>query len=140
MRPRARRWLLLAAVVILLPAACRQSRSPDQTADLRIELVAPLFSPAVGPDALRVQLLDSAGKPVDNAQLRARADMIHAGMVPIFAEAQSTAGGLYSLPLEWTMSGDWIVTIDAELPDGRRVGRQFNVTVTGDKIHCTVNE
>jgi nitrogen fixation protein FixH len=132
--------LLLLAAVILLSAACRQSRSPDQPAELRIELVAPLFAPAVGPDALRVQLLDRAGEPVDNAQLRARADMTHAGMAPIFAEAQSTADGLYRLPLEWTMNGDWIVTVDAELPDGRSASRQFNVTVTGDRIHCNENE
>ncbi len=132
------RLLLLLAAVMFVGACQRQSRQPS-TGDIRIELDTPLFSPAVGPTHLRVRLLDRAGNPVDNAVVHARGDMTHAGMVPVFTEATGAQDGRYMLPVEWTMSGDWIVTVDAELPDGRSASRQFELTVTGDDIYCTVD-
>jgi hypothetical protein len=131
--------LLLLAAVVTLAGGCRQSRQAP-VGDVVIELATPLFSPAVGPNEIRLRLVDSAGNPLDNALLHARADMAHAGMVPVFAEGHSAGEGVYRLPLEWTMAGDWIVTVDAELPDGRRANRQFPITVTGDNIYCTVDD
>lgn len=131
--------LLFLLATALLLGGCRRGGSSANTSDVRIDLVKPLFSPAVGPNMLRVQVLDRADNPVEDAIIQARADMTHAGMVPIFAEADAAQDGVYTLPLEWTMSGEWIVTIEAKLPDGRTASEQFDLTVTGDEIYCTVD-
>ena len=42
-----------------------------------------------------------------------------------------TAGqnGLYSVPFEWTMGGDWVVQVTAKLKDGGTATQQFKFTV-----------
>ncbi len=57
--------------------------------------------------------------------------MTHAGMQPVLADAGSGADGVYPADFEWTMSGDWVVTVTAALPDGRTALRRFDLTVTG---------
>ena len=75
-----------------------------------------------------IQLADIAGKPIEGATVDVRGDMSHAGMQPVMAVATG-AGGNYSADFEWTMAGDWIVTVTAALPDGRTATRQFDLTV-----------
>jgi hypothetical protein len=57
--------------------------------------------------------------------------MTHAGMAPVFGTAQGGADGRYTVPFQWTMDGDWLLTIAVVLPDGRKASRQFPVTVGG---------
>lgn len=135
--------VILAVTLLIalgLTAGCRQSRQDAPPAEVRIEWVQPLFPPGAGPDQLWVRLLDRDGHSLENGFVRARGDMTHAGMVPAFGEASVAVDGVYRLPFEWSMAGDWIVTIEAELPDGRRASRQFDVTVTGDNIHCIIDD
>ncbi len=37
--------------------------------------------------------------------------------------------GVYRTDLEWTMAGDWIVTVTATLADGQTVEQQFDLSV-----------
>jgi len=37
----------------------------------------------------------------------------------------------YAIPFEWTMGGDWVVTVDVTLADGRTASRQFDLSITG---------
>jgi hypothetical protein len=37
--------------------------------------------------------------------------------------------GEYRAAFEWTMAGDWIVTVTATLPDGHVATRQFPITI-----------
>ena len=55
--------------------------------------------------------------------------MTHAGMVPVFAQTTGGKNGRYVVPFEWTMGGDWTVTVDVSLEDGRTISREFPVTV-----------
>jgi hypothetical protein len=48
-------------------------------------------------------------------------------MRPVFAEAQEPEPGRYRTELEFTMAGDWVVLVRLDLPDGRRIERQFDV-------------
>jgi hypothetical protein len=55
--------------------------------------------------------------------------MSHAGMTPVIVERANGEAGTYAVPFEWTMAGDWIVTISATLPDGRSLVRTLPVRV-----------
>ena len=73
---------------------------------------------------------DASGAPVEGATVSLKGDMSHAGMQPVLAEASGGAGGIYQSPWVWTMSGDWIVTITAVLPDGRTLVRRVDLAVS----------
>ena len=55
--------------------------------------------------------------------------MSHAGMMPVFAEAQEIGNGSYRATLELSMAGDWIVLVHVTLADGRKVEQQFEIRV-----------
>src|SRR5690606_15160175 len=104
----------------------------DQAADVKMDLSVQPDPPGVGPADLVVSLADAQGQPIEDARLAVKGDMSHAGMVPVLAEIEGGAMGRYTVPFEWTMSGDWIVTVSAALPDGRTATRQFHLNVAGD--------
>ncbi len=134
-------WLLLLAAALMSSAACqRVSRQATADSGLQIDLIAPLFAPTSGPAVVHVEVRDEAGNPVQDAAVRVRGDMSHAGMTPVLGEAMRVRDGVYDIPIEWTMGGDWVLTVDAELPDGRRATDRFNVgvEVDGGQYRCTV--
>lgn len=135
-------WLLLMVGLIAagLLAGCRHSAdtSPDDT--IRIEVVKPVFPPPRGSGHLTFRLSDENDEPIDTATLQIRGDMSHAGMTPLLVTAEGGQSGVYRVPIEWTMSGDWIVTVEATLSDGRRAARSFDFTVTGQEAICTDEE
>jgi hypothetical protein len=57
--------------------------------------------------------------------------MSHAGMTPVFAEAQDTGDGSYRAMMDLSMAGDWIVIVRAALPDGRKLEHQFEINGVG---------
>ncbi len=83
---------------------------------------------------LLITLKDSNGNPINDATLRIRGDMIHAGMTPVLVE-DVTGGqnGIYTIPFTWTMGGDWIVTVEGILADGRSVSHRFNLSITSTR-------
>ena len=114
----------------ILPACGRiQTDQSFQTADIRIDLAVEPDQPAVGPADLIVILTDASGQPIENASLEIEGNMTHAGMTPVLAQVRNGANGRYQVPFEWTMGGDWIVTVKATLADGRTISRQFPVLV-----------
>ena len=73
--------------------------------------------------------MDEAGKGISGAAVRVEANMNHAGMTPVFADATGGDGGAYRAGFEWTMAGDWFVMVKATLPNGTAVTQQFDVVV-----------
>ena len=53
--------------------------------------------------------------------------MSHAGMAPVFADANEFEPGRYRTTMELSMAGDWNVSVRVTLPDGRRFDRQFEI-------------
>lgn len=116
--------------MVLLSAAlagCRQSsggvpinssNSDEPAAQLIIEDDT-TGSPIIGPHRIIITLLDDDGTPIEDAAVSIRADMNHAGMLPVEAEADHQGDGVYSAAFDWTMAGDWIITVTARLADGR---------------------
>jgi hypothetical protein len=84
-------------------------------------------SPTVGPATLSVTVRDAAGTPVKDATIRLEGHMSHAGMTPVFANATERTPGVYDLAFAFTMPGDWVLLVNAALPDGTRVERRIDV-------------
>lgn len=115
----------------ILPACGRiqQDRLQKDNGTVVIEMETRPSPPRPGPGALIFSVTDGQGRPLDNVTLNVEGNMTHAGMVPVFAQGVGGEDGLYEVPFEWTMGGDWIVTVKATLADGGLVTRQFNVSV-----------
>lgn len=126
--------MALAALLALaaLTGCSRASRqvAADQAPDVALVLSFQPNPPVVGRGQVTVEAADAAGRPVEGAAVNLRGDMSHAGMRPVLAEATAEPGGLYVAPFEWTMGGDWILTVTAALPDGRQAVRRFEVSVS----------
>jgi hypothetical protein len=122
---------VLLLLVVFFVAGCGriQSQRQPSLAAVQIDLIMEPAQPLVGPTQVVVTLADPTGRPISNARLEVEGNMTHAGMTPVFAQAVAGQNGRYILPFEWTMGGDWVVTVKATLPDGQIVIRQFPVTV-----------
>jgi hypothetical protein len=123
-------------LIPLIGVGCARSSHQDRS-DIHLELAAPLFPPPVGKGIISVRAVDNNGAPIDNAHLAFKADMSHAGMVPVVAETDESRAGVYSVPFEWTMAGDWILTVDMELADGSIATEEFEVRTVIDDFLCT---
>jgi hypothetical protein len=111
---------VLAATALV--AACGLSCQPageQEAAELVLELTIAPSPPRVGMANVELTLADASATAVEGATVRIEGNMNHAGMVPVFADAHEVAPGRYEAELELTMGGDWILLVEAELPDGR---------------------
>ena len=117
---------VLVGMLILL-ATCRRNSQQNENTDIRI--IVAVESTQVGQTKLVVTLTDAAGSPINDATVSVKGDMSHAGMVPVLAEVTGGKDGVYEMPFEWTMGGDWVVTVEVTLPDGRSATQQFNFTI-----------
>ncbi len=137
---RATLALLTLAAILMLAGCRRESGSAgglltvqDGAPEVTLLLAAEPPAPVVGPAQLNVTLLDAGGAPLEGADpVNLRGDMGHAGMTPVLAAAVARGGGVYTADFEWTMAGDWVVTVEATLPDGRVKAAAFPLTIEAD--------
>jgi hypothetical protein len=122
------RLLWFVIVLLMCLVGCRPSEATN-TSTANLSLVLDPATPTVGEATLMITLLDATGKPIDNAQLDIRGDMTHAGMLPVIRNSDTSSDGVYRVPFEWTMSGDWFVEISATLPDNTTLKQTFEYTV-----------
>lgn len=122
------KWLFILLIVVFSLAGCQRASQQNNTADFEMSLFSQ--STQVGETVLVVTLTEADGTPITNATLIVRGDMTHAGMAPVLRDGMTeNKDGVYEIPFEWTMGGDWVVTVDATLPDGRSVTKDFNMTI-----------
>ncbi|HVT92393.1 MAG TPA: FixH family protein [Bryobacteraceae bacterium] len=81
----------------------------------------------VGPASIALTLATQSGAPVSGASVKIEGDMTHPGMGPVFAQAEAAGPGKYAGTLDFTMPGDWVVSVQASLPGGARFERRINV-------------
>ncbi len=118
--------MTLAGAAVVLATGCRGPA--ETTPDVLVEHEISPQPPRVGPAVFNLGLTDAASsKPLSGARVRLEGNMKHAGMTPVFAEASEAEPGRYRATLQFTMAGDWVVTVHAALPDGRKLDRQFDV-------------
>jgi hypothetical protein len=123
------RRILLSAILMLGLAACRQSAQPTPTTAVEIDLAVEPTPIAAGDATLVVTLRAADGTPIEGALVSVRGDMNHAGMSPVLGETSAGENGVYRVPFEFTMTGDWIVTVTAALPGGGESAETFDLTV-----------
>jgi hypothetical protein len=123
-------------IVLLLALAlsgCRESAAPTPTPDpqgLRLALGYDPDPPQAGEGVLIVTVTRADGTPyTGEAAVEVRGDMSHAGMRPEFAEAPLGADGGARLPFNWSMGGDWILTLTVTPTDGAPVSATFEVSL-----------
>ena len=123
------RQLKIIILLIVLTAACRQ----QQISSSDIELGLTVSDLLVGETTLLLSVRDREGKSIqDPGTLSLRGDMNHAGMIPVFAEAETSVDGTFTLPFEWTMAGSWIVEANLRLDSGEVVTQRFNLEIMSE--------
>ncbi|MEL6525434.1 MAG: copper chaperone PCu(A)C, partial [Chloroflexota bacterium] len=116
---------LLIPVLVLV--GCR-AEAVATAEDIVIAVAVDNEMPAMGETALLVTVTDTDGNPIDDATVTVRGDMTHAGMTPVLPESVSeSTDGVYTVPFEFTMGGDWIITVDVELPNGEIATATVNI-------------
>ena len=136
-------WRMIYIIILLLflmTGCARMSQQGVEEQDVKIELVTPMQPSVLGSSQIELRVTDMAGRPINDAVLELKGDMTHAGMVPILASVSGGENGLYSVPFEWTMAGDWILIVGVNLPDGRYAERQFKLFVDGAGVICQPDE
>ena len=126
--------MALFFVSILLITACGAQNNGAATNKTQVKLSAP---PAGG--QLAVAVTDAGGAPITDATVSLEGNMNHAGMAPVMTDgvaddADGAADGVYHLPFEFTMNGDWIITVSVKLADGATETHDIDLTVTGDDV------
>lgn len=121
---------LSTLLLIFLLAACG-GRTSQQKEDSNVTITLTAESTQRGQTELLITVKDDADNPIDDATLTVRGEMTHAGMPPVLAEGvRDGQNGVYTVPFEWTMGGDWVVTVDVTLVNGRIISHQFDLSVT----------
>lgn len=121
------------ALLLLFGTACARVSQQADTADIEVTMTAIPYPPHVGESRLIIQVADKSGSPIDDAHISIKGDMTHAGMLPVLAEVGGGGeNGVYNVPFEWTMAGDWVLTIDFQLPDGTKAQKRFDMTVLSE--------
>jgi len=125
--------ILLLSLLAALLGGCRTT-PPTETLTDDLDITAQLDPdpPQIGAAILVLTILNAQGGPVSDAHINVRGDMNHAGMRPVLREVDGGEGGVYRIPFEWTMGGDWFVDVEITLPDGTIARRRFDYTVTTD--------
>ncbi|HHO55724.1 MAG TPA: hypothetical protein ENK21_05000, partial [Trueperaceae bacterium] len=85
----------------------------------------------LGPSVISVYVLDN-NQALSGAKVEVTGDMSHAGMVPVISEALETEAGLYQTKdFEFTMAGDWILSVLIKTADGKKLNLEKKLSVAG---------
>ncbi|MGD2162217.1 MAG: FixH family protein [Anaerolineales bacterium] len=130
------RWkilsLIILSLILLTPACTRQSAQGDQASNLTVDLSFEPETPVMGEGIILLKIWDEQTQPIEDLSIEVKGDMTHAGMTPVFGTSSYQGDGIYRVPFKWTMAGDWILQVTAELPDGRILDRSFDVRVASE--------
>jgi len=106
----------------------------------RSENIQVMLEPSGYPgESLSVMLKDTDGNMITDAKVAVEGNMNHAGMVPVIADpvedgADGSEDGVYQVPFAFTMGGDWIITVSAEMADGSMEMQDIMLVATEDGV------
>jgi hypothetical protein len=127
-----RKSVIVLCVCFALAQACRHQG--DTASELTLTHEVSPQPPRAGPLTITLRLADASAQPATGVRIKLEANMSHAGMSPVFADATETGPGEYSSTLELSMAGDWFVMVYITLPDGGKVKRQFEIKGVGQPV------
>lgn len=117
-------------ILALVCVACRlPTNEAGGTSDaLQMEIEVDL-EPDIGITPVSVRVVQE-GRAVVGASVEITGDMTHAGMIPVIRKAVEVEPGLYRADtFEFTMAGDWFLTAEVVLSDGKRVSKILPLSV-----------
>lgn len=121
---RGRAAVALALVLAALALASCGGDSTKANVALSIEPA----EPAMGMAEVTVTISDEAGAPVQAESVIIVGNMDHP-MEPSVAEASPAGDGVYVADFEFTMPGEWVLTVTAEGADAGHITEDFPVSV-----------
>jgi hypothetical protein len=123
--PRAGRLALAMLGALLLIIGCRRPAIVTPAVDVTWALSPAV--PIVGPATLTITLRRPSGEALAGAAVRLEGHMTHPGMAPVVADATERTPGVYDLPFEFTMQGDWVLLVSAAAPRDGRIEHRIDV-------------
>jgi hypothetical protein len=121
------RNLLFLFVCFLLICSIGCRKNSETGSKVTVELDGLPKTYRVGHEPISLKISDALGQAVSGAQVSLEGNMSHAGMAPTFGQAAEVAPGSYRGTLEFSMAGDWVISVTARLSDGRQVEQQFEI-------------
>lgn len=122
---------LIIILLVTLLSACG-GRNSSQTNSSNYDISIEAESTNLGQTNLMVTVRNENGEPINDAIVNIKGDMTHAGMQPVLGDTSSADNGVYTIPYEWTMAGDWFVTIDVTFADGSTATERVDFSGIGD--------
>jgi hypothetical protein len=129
------RLTVLSLVVLMGLAGCREEKATtadEEASGYVMSLDVEPDPPTVGEATLIFTIREEQGPLIGDASVKVQGDMNHAGMQPVFGEVDSSIDGLYRIPFEWTMAGEWILTVTVTFADGSDTQATFDLSVGAD--------
>ena len=129
--------LLLLLILTLSASACNRTGDSALAAGLHTTLIP--AAEGIQGDHVTIEIVDDDGLPVTDVTVSLEGNMTHAGMVPVLTEsvwdgADGSEDGRYRVPFQFTMLGDWIVSVKIENRDGGRYSQDVDVTATSAAV------
>ena len=130
--------LILAFLIgaILTLSACNRSEASAAAAGLQVTLTPDTTYPG---SIMIVEITNDSGEPATDLAVSLEGNMTHAGMVPVLTEsvwdgADGVEDGRYQVPFEFTMLGDWIITVKIERREGDPLSENVDLRVTSEGV------
>ncbi len=120
-----RNYILITLLIALALSACQSSDDDDTGISVKLDVTPD--PPLVGEATIVITLSDNDGQPVSGADMELEGTMTHAGMKPVFGAAAETEPGRYEAQLEFTMGGDWVIIVRADLADGSKLKKELDL-------------
>jgi YtkA-like len=126
---RNRLFGVLAATLFLFVNSqlngCAKSSGVSNDVDLTYE--SNPSPPRIGLNTFTITLTGGNGERLAGARVTLEGDMSHAGMKPVFGEANEVGPGRYQGTLDLRMRGDWTVLFHITLPSGQTFDREMKI-------------
>ena len=119
-----RSLLITLCACFVFAAACTNRH---RWAELRFSQEISPQPPRIGPVTLTLHISDLSGAAISGAQVALQANMSHAGMVPVFADATEIEPGRYQSTMKLSMAGDWRVNVHVTWSNDHKADYEFDI-------------
>ena len=131
--------LSMVSAFFLTLFMCACNRTPDDAAAAGLYVTLSPAVEGIQGDHLIVEIVDDQGMPITDVTVSLEGNMTHAGMVPVLTEsvwdgADGSEDGVYRIPFEFSMLGDWIISVKIENRDGDRFTQDIDVLANSSAV------